>query len=77
MSSILTRRKLLANLGKTAGACTVANLPFLLAGCGGGSSLVMPPPPGDGYFGTDDQLLEEITRGAVKPRTSGRGYKAP
>ena len=49
MSSIITRRKLLANLGKTAGACTVANLPFLVAGCGGGSSLVMPPPPGDGY----------------------------
>ena len=66
MSSILTRRKLLANLGKTAGACTVSNLPFLLAGCGGGSSLVMPPPPGDEYFGTDDQLLEEITRAAFQ-----------
>src|SRR5947208_8325596 len=26
----------------------------------------MPPPPGDGYFGTDDQLLEEITKAAFQ-----------
>ena len=25
-----------------------------------------PPPPGDGYSGTDDQLLEEICKGAVQ-----------
>src|SRR5260370_15232415 len=31
-------------------------------GCGGGSSSAPPPPPGDGYPGTDDQLLEEIEK---------------
>jgi hypothetical protein len=66
MSAIITRRKLLAKLGKTAGVCSLANLPFFLAGCGGGSSLVPPPPPGDGYSGTDDQLLEEICKGAFQ-----------
>src|SRR4029077_2743408 len=66
MSSIIKRRKLLADLGKTAGACSLANLPSLLAGCGGGSSPAPPPPPGDGYSGTDDQLLEEITKAAFQ-----------
>src|SRR5712691_7221021 len=31
-------------------------------GCGGGSSSAPPPPPGDGYPGTDDQLLEDIEK---------------
>ena len=37
-------------------------------GCGGGSSSAPPPPPpvGDGYPGTDDQLLEEITKAAFQ-----------
>jgi hypothetical protein len=35
---------------------------LLLTGCGGGSTLPPPPPPGDGYPGTDDQLLEEIEK---------------
>jgi len=42
------------------------NLPFLLAGGGGGSSFVAPPTPGDGYSGTNDQLLEEITKAAFQ-----------
>jgi hypothetical protein len=53
-------------LGKAAGACSLGGLEFLLAGCGGGSSSQPPPPPGDGYPGTDDQLLEEITKAAFQ-----------
>ncbi len=39
----------------------IAFFPF---GCGGGNSPISPPPPppGDGYPGTDDQLLEEIEK---------------
>ena len=33
---------------------------FFPLGCGGGNSSSPPPLPGDGYAGTDDQLLEEI-----------------
>jgi hypothetical protein len=39
-----------------------AGLAGPLTGCGGGSSKVSPP--GDGYPGTDDQLLEEIEKAA-------------
>ena len=35
---------------------------LFLPGCGGGERASPPPPPGDGYPGTDDQLLEEIER---------------
>ena len=40
----------------------MANLHFVLAGCGRGSSSTPSPSPGDGYSGTDDQLLEEISK---------------
>src|SRR6266446_4472817 len=40
---------------------SVAIFPF---GCGSGSSSPSPPPTGDGYPGTDDQLLEEIEKTA-------------
>src|SRR2546422_2341283 len=66
MSSELTRRAWLGKLGKTAGICSLARLEFLMSGCGGGNSYVAPPPPGDGYAGTDDQLLEEITKTAFQ-----------
>lgn len=66
MATDLTRRAWLGKLGKTAGICSLARLDFLLGGCGGGSSYVAPPPPGDGYAGTDDQLLEEITKAAFQ-----------
>ena len=57
----LHRRELLTRLAKVAGATWLGGLALLLPGCGGGSSSP-PPPPGDGYPGTDDQLLEEIEK---------------
>lgn len=57
----LHRRELLTRLAKVAGATWLGGLGLLLPGCGGGSSS-QPPPPGDGYPGTDDQLLEEIEK---------------
>jgi hypothetical protein len=35
-----------------------------IPGCGGGSASLPAPPPGDGYAGTDDQLLEELEKTA-------------
>ncbi|GAC1623617.1 MAG: glucoamylase family protein [Candidatus Acidiferrum sp.] len=63
-SQLATRREWLTQLARVAGASSLAGLASLLPGCGGGNSTVTgpPPPPGDGYSGTDDQLLEEITR---------------
>ena len=55
-----TRRELLAQLGKAAALPWLRGL-VLVRGCGGGLS-GPPPPPGDGYPGTDDQLLEEIEK---------------
>src|SRR5260370_3221952 len=57
----LHRRELLTRMAKVAGATWLGGLGLLLPGCGGGSSSP-PPPPGDGYPGTDDQLLEEIEK---------------
>jgi hypothetical protein len=57
-----TRRELLAQAGKFAGASSLAAMTRFLSGCGSGGSFTLPPPPGDGYPGTDDQLLEEIER---------------
>jgi hypothetical protein len=56
------RRELLVRLAKVAGASCVGGLALFLPGCGGGESSLPPPPPGDGYPGTDDQLLEEIEK---------------
>lgn len=41
----------------------LGSLAFSVHGCGGSYS-PPPPPPGDGYPGTDDQLLEEIEKAA-------------
>src|SRR5258708_4723456 len=57
----LHRRELLTRLAKVAGATWLGGLGLLLPGCAGGSSLP-PPPAGDGYAGTDDQLLGEIEK---------------
>lgn len=57
----LGRRELLATLARLAGASCLGSAALLLPGCGGGSTLP-PPLPGDGYPGTDDQLLEEIEK---------------
>src|SRR5437667_514292 len=54
-----TRRELFRKLGKAAGASSLACLARILAGCGGSSTSA---PPGDGYPGTDDQLMEEIEK---------------
>ena len=80
----LTRRQVLAAFGKTAVVYPLVGLWQI--GCGGGSS-PLPPPGGDGYPGTDDQLLDEIERagfqffweqadpstGQVKDRSSANG----
>lgn len=58
----LRRRELLARLAKAAGASCLGSAALLLSGCGGGTTSPPPPPPGDGYPGTDDQLLEEIEK---------------
>jgi hypothetical protein len=57
-----TRRELLAHAGTLAAASSLAAVARLLSGCGSGGSSMLPSPPGDGYPGTDDQLLEEIER---------------
>ena len=49
-------------LAKAAGASSLPSIALHLPGCGGSSSSGPPPPPGDGYPGTDDQLLEEIEK---------------
>src|SRR2546425_10938312 len=54
-----TRRELFRKLGKAAGASSLACLARILAGCGGSSTST---PPGDGYPGTDDQLMEDIEK---------------
>lgn len=50
-----SRRRFLGKAGALAGA-------WALSGCGGGNSAAPAPNPSDGYPGTDDQLLEEITK---------------
>jgi hypothetical protein len=62
VTSDRTRREFLANLSKAAGVYALGGLAFAGTGCGGGNSAPPPPPPGDGYPGTDDQLLEEIEK---------------
>src|SRR5437899_1986272 len=54
-----TRRELFRKLGKAAGASSLVCLARILAGCGGSSTSA---PPGDGYPGTDDQLMEDIEK---------------
>ncbi len=60
-SSKVTRREMLAVIGKTAVACPVLALGLSRLSCGGGTKPGVNP-PGDGYPGTDDQLLEEVER---------------
>ncbi len=59
MADSWTRRELFRKLGKAAGASSLACLARILAGCGGSSTSA---PPGDGFPGTDDQLMEEIEK---------------
>jgi hypothetical protein len=60
---VLRRRELLARFAKLAGASSLGSLALFLPGCGGGENSLPPPPPsGDGYPGTDDQLLDEIEK---------------
>jgi len=59
-----TRRELLAQLGKAAGASSFgASAALFLPGCTTGSSVTTTPPE-DGYPGTDDELLDEIEKTA-------------
>jgi len=62
-----TRREFLSTLSSAAvaplaTASLLGSFAFSLQGCGGGSYSPPPPPPGDGYPGTDDQLMEEIEK---------------
>lgn len=91
MKQNVTRRELLTRLGKAAGVSMLAGVALGLRGCGGGSSTSeAPPSAGDGYYGTHDQLLEEIEKagflffweqadpgtGQVKDRALARGNDA-
>jgi len=58
----IPRRQFLEHAGKAAGLTAMGNIAMLAAGCGGGISTMPPPSIGDGYAGTDDQLLEEIEK---------------
>ena len=58
----LTRREVLGQLGKVAVFSLLPTMTFFPFGCGSGSTSSPPPPQGDGYPGTDDQLLEEIEK---------------
>ena len=57
------RREFLSRISNAAAASFLGSLAFSVYGCGG-SYAPPPPPPGDGYPGTDDQLLEEIEKAA-------------
>jgi hypothetical protein len=62
MKTDFTRRQLLANLGWVAAISSLNGTAFFPLGCGGGTSTPSPTPTGNGYSGTDDQLLEEIEK---------------
>ena len=57
-----TRREWLSWLGMAAGASALGTPVLFLRACNGGSPAPSPPPAGDGYSGTNDQLLEEIEK---------------
>jgi hypothetical protein len=57
-----TRRQLLAHLGRMAAFSLLPSAAFFPFGCGSGTPAPSPTPPGNGYSGTDDQLLEEIEK---------------
>jgi hypothetical protein len=57
-----TRRELFAQLGRAASLPLVGSVASLARGCASGRPSGPPPLPGDGYPGTDDQLLEEIEK---------------
>src|ERR1700747_3485256 len=62
----LTRREVLAQLSKVAVISSLPGMTFFPFGCGSGNGNTTSPTPslGDGYSGTDDQLLEEIEKAA-------------
>jgi hypothetical protein len=65
----ITRRELLRGLGRAAAAAPLLALPLSQISCGGGSpggQLVSGGIPGDGFPGTDDQLLDDIERSAFQ-----------
>lgn len=60
-----TRRQFLKSASGIAGLGLLGGIALSSQGCGGGASFTPPPPPlGDGYTGTDDQLLEETEKAA-------------
>ena len=64
MPKIIVRRDFLAHLGKAAILGPTLGSFLFQNACGGGSPTVTQPPPGNGYSGTDDQLLDEIQQAA-------------
>ena len=64
MTAYFTRRELLAQLVRVAGASSfAASVRLFLPGCTAGSALTATL-PGEGQPGTDDQLLDEIEKTA-------------
>jgi hypothetical protein len=64
MKTSFTRRRLLSSLGGASILTSFPKLGLLPFGCGGRPSSAPAPTSGDGYAGTNDQLLEEIERAA-------------
>jgi hypothetical protein len=58
------RRKFLVQLGRAAILAPLFGSALFQNACGGGSYSITPPPGGDGYSGTDAQLLDEIQQAA-------------
>jgi hypothetical protein len=58
------RRQFLARLGRAILFGPAAGSFLFQNACGGGSSTITPPSQGDGYPGTDDQLLDDIEQAA-------------
>ncbi len=66
MTPFHSRRQLLRRLAAWSAFSPLASIPLLSAGCSSGGTATPPPPSpsGDGYPGTDDELLEEIEHAA-------------
>ncbi len=62
MGDTVTRRELLRRLGWYVAFSPLAGISLVSAGCGGGGTPIPSPSPGDGYPGTNDQLLDEIEK---------------
>jgi len=64
MSERTPRRRFLTQLSKSAVLGPAIASTLFQNACGGGSSTITQPPPGDGYSGSDTQLLDDLQQAA-------------